>query len=68
MDSYSSMLGYKHNVGGEMVNLSIECGRERWQMDALERAECLSDDITVLVYFMLLVFYLLLFSSLGDGH
>lgn len=64
MDSYSIMLGHKNKAGHEFANLSNKCGRERWQMDALERAECLSDDMTVLCYFMLFVFYFLMFSSL----
>jgi hypothetical protein len=61
MDSYSSTFKYKTKM---IDNLSANCGREKWEMNAIEQAECVQDDITILVYFMLFVFYMLLFSSL----
>jgi hypothetical protein len=65
MDSYSSSFGYKHKYGQlGFENLSKICGKERWEMDALERAECLSDDVTVIAYLMLFIFYVVLFSTM----
>lgn len=62
MDSYSSSFGYKYKTSDNMSSNCIV--KERWEMNAMERAECLTDDITVVAYFMLFVFYIVLFSSL----
>lgn len=64
MDSYSASLN--RNAFALNVNISEICknGKVTWEMNALERSECLSDDITVIAYFMLFIFYILLFSSL----
>lgn len=64
MDSYSSSFGYKHRYASGINNLSELCGKERWEMDALERAECLNDDITVIAYLVLFIFYVMLFSTM----
>lgn len=71
MDSYSSSFGYKHKYGNGNVNVDANskyiselCKKEKWQMNALEQSECLSDDITVIAYLMLFIFYIMLFSSL----
>ena len=65
MDSYSSSFGYKHKYGElKLENLSRICGKERWDMDALERAECLNDDVTVIAYLILFIFYMVLFSTM----
>ena len=65
MDSYSSSFGYKYKYGElRLNNLSKLCGKERWEMNALERAECLDDDVTVIAYLMLFIFYVVLFSTM----
>lgn len=62
MDSYSSSFGYNYKTNH---NLSSNCIiKKTWEMDAMERAECLNDDITIIAYFILFVFYIALFSSL----
>ena len=62
MDSYSSSFKYNYKTNN---NISSECIiKKRWEMNAMERAECLSDDITIVAYFILFVFYIALFSSL----
>ena len=66
MDSYSSSFGYKHRYAyaSGINNLSELCGKERWEMNALERSECLNDDITVVAYLVLFIFYVVLFSTM----
>ena len=64
MDSYSASLN--RNAFALNVNIPEICenGKVTWEMNTLERSECLSDDITVIAYFMLFIFYIFLFSSL----
>ena len=64
MDSYSASLN--RNAMALNVNIPEMCKSDKvtWEMNALERSECLSDDITVIAYFMLFIFYIFLFSSL----
>lgn len=65
MDSYSSSFGYKHKYDElRLNNLSKLCGKKRWEMNALERAECLDDDVTIIAYLMLFIFYVVLFSTM----